>query len=144
MTEILSSDPHPAWKVLVLVYDATDFTYTDGAGSRHVVGQIGQARSPPRQAAATRFVLTDIPLLSSGNMVPSVTVRFPGTLTRLSPNASDGGLLRRIRQRSGSGVRQRHRDLAADVTDQSTGESLWIGSAAVSLQRWAWVRCTPR
>ena len=131
VTEILSTDPHPRWKLLVLVYETTDFTYIDGTAARHVVGQIGQAQIAAAAAAATRFVLTDIPLLTSGNMVPEVTVRYPGTLTRLSqngvgwwPSPEDTAL---------------ERDPAFDgvvviwqptVTDQDTGEALWIGSAA--------------
>jgi hypothetical protein len=88
VTEILPTDPHPRWKLLVLVYDTTDFTYVDSTTTRHVVGKIDQAQTAAAAAAATRFVLTDIPLLTSGNMVPEVTVRYPGALTRLSPNGA--------------------------------------------------------
>ena len=99
--------------------------------TRHVVGKIDPAQTAAAAAAATRFVLTDIPLLTTGNMVPGVTIRYPGPLTRLSPNGAgwwpspDDTAL--------------ERDPAFDsviviwqptVTDQDTGESLWIGSAA--------------
>jgi hypothetical protein len=97
-----------------------------------VVGKIDPAQTAAAAAAAaTRFVLTDIPLLTTGNMVPGVTIRYPGPLTRLSPNGAgwwpspDDTAL--------------ERDPAFDsvivvwqptVTDQDTGESLWIGNAA--------------
>ena len=76
----MSTDPHPSWDVLVLIYDRTDFTYTDQFGAHHLVGQ-----TPPEQVAAaaanaTRFVNTDIPALTSDNMTPTLTVRYPATL----------------------------------------------------------------
>ncbi|MEO8256723.1 MAG: HYR domain-containing protein [Acidobacteriota bacterium] len=131
VTEILPTDPHPRWKVLVLVYDTTDFNYVDNATTRHVLGRIDQPQTAAAAAATTRFVLTDIPLLTSGNMRPDVTVRYPGTLARLSPNG--GGWWPSPADTAPD------RDPAFDsviviwqptVTDQNTGESLWIGSAA--------------
>ena len=39
-----------------------------------------RSRSPPRRPARRGFVNTDIPALTSGNMIPTPTVRYPGTL----------------------------------------------------------------
>ena len=131
VTEIKPTDPHPRWNLLVLLYDATDFTYVDGAITRHVVGRIDAAQLSAAADAARRFVLTDIPALASGNMVPALTIRYPGTLGRLSPNG--GGWWPSPNDTAPE------RDPAFDgvivvwqptVVDQTTGENLWIGSAA--------------
>jgi hypothetical protein len=131
VTEILASDPHPRWKILVLIYDGTDLIYTDANGTHHVIGEIGSAQVAAAATNATRFVQTDIPALSSGNMVPELTIRYPGPLRTLtqfgngwwpSPTDTAG-----------------ERDPAFDsviviwqptVTDQATGQLLWIGNAA--------------
>ena len=131
VTEILASDQHPRWKILVLIYDGTDLTYTDASGTHHVIGEIGSAQVATAAANATRFVETDIPALSSGNMVPTLTIRYPGPLRTLtqfgngwwpSPTDTAG-----------------ERDPAFDsviviwqptVIDQATGQLLWIGNAA--------------
>ena len=68
VTEILASDPHPRWKILALIYDRTDLTYADSAGDHHVIGHIESAQVAAAAENATRFVETDIPALSSGNM----------------------------------------------------------------------------
>jgi hypothetical protein len=131
ITEILPTDPHPQWKVLVLVYDTTDFTYSEGSATRHVIGHVDPWQLNAAADAATRFVLTDIPALTSQSMVPTLTIRYPGTLKNLSPNG--GGWWPSPEDTAAA------RDPAFDsviviwqptVTDQNTGEQLWIGSAA--------------
>jgi hypothetical protein len=131
VTEILASDPHPRWKILVLIYDGTDLTFADSAGVHHLVGQIDSIQVAAAAESATRFVETDIPALSSGNMLPELTVRYPGTLGRLT--------------RIGDGWWPSPQDTAGErdpgfdsviviwqptVIDQATSERLWIGTAA--------------
>lgn len=131
VTEIRATDPHPDWKLLALVYDTTDFTYSDQSVTRHVIGHIDPAQVAAAASAVSRFVLQDIPALTSGNMMPQMTIRYPGRLTHLSP--------------SGGGWWPSPADTANDddpafdsviviwqptVVDQTTGEGLWIGSAA--------------
>jgi len=131
VTEILASDPHPRWKILALIYDRTDLTYADSAGDHHVIGHIESAQVAAAAENATRFVETDIPALSSGNMLPELTIRYPGPLGRLTrigdgwwPSPQDTA---------------EERDPAFDsviviwqptVIDQTTNEVLWIGTAA--------------
>ena len=131
VTEIKASDPHPRWKILVLIYDGTDLTYTDATATHHVVGQIDSAQVAAAAANAKRFVQTGIPALSSRNMVPELTIRYPGTLRSLSP--IDNAWWPSPADTAGE------RDPAFDsviviwqptVTDEATGQLLWIGSAA--------------
>jgi hypothetical protein len=69
---------NPSWKFLVLIYESVDFTFTDSAGGVHrFVSNMTQQEKDRAVAAATRFVETDIPQLTSGNMVPELTIRFP-------------------------------------------------------------------
>jgi len=131
VTEILASDPHPRWKILVLIYDGTDLTYTDVSGTHHFIGEIGSAQVAAAAANATRFVQTDIPALSSGNMVPELTIRYPGPLRTLTqfgngwwPSPTDT-----------AGERDPTFDSVIviwqpTVIDQATGQLLWIGNAA--------------
>jgi hypothetical protein len=90
VTPILPTDPHPRWKILALIYGATDFRFTDATGDqRHVTATMTSTEKQLAASAARRFVLQDIPLLTSGNMVPTVEVRFPARpLTELSPFGS--------------------------------------------------------
>ena len=37
---IASTEPHPSWKILVLIYQRTDLTYSDASGTHHLVGQM--------------------------------------------------------------------------------------------------------
>ena len=131
VTEIEASDPHPRWKILVLIYDGTDLTYTDAAGTHNFVGQIDSAQVAAAAANAKLFVQTDIPALSSRNMVPELTIRYPGTLRSLSPLGSAWW--------PSPVDTAGERDPAFDsviviwqptVTDQATGQLLWIGNAA--------------
>jgi hypothetical protein len=87
VTPILPTDPHPGWKILVLIYGTTDFRYVDGSGEQHhVIASMTDSEKQLAASTARRFVLEDIPLLTSGNMIPTVEVRFPARpLTELSP-----------------------------------------------------------
>jgi hypothetical protein len=89
LTPIVPIDPHPGWKILVLIYQETDFEVTDDSGIfHHYVALMTQYEMEQAALAATQFVETDIPALTSQNMLPEVTVRFPDhALTRLSPIA---------------------------------------------------------
>lgn len=87
VTPILPTDPHPGWKFLFLIYGTTDFRYVDASGAEHHVrGSLTDSQRQAAANAARQFVLEDIPLLTSGNMIPTVEVRFPTRpLTQLSP-----------------------------------------------------------
>ncbi|MBI5289539.1 MAG: hypothetical protein HY873_11270 [Chloroflexi bacterium] len=65
------------WKILVLIYGTTDFSYTDGSGSHRVIATMTQTEKNRAANAAGRFVNTGIPLLSSGYQRPQLTVRYP-------------------------------------------------------------------
>jgi hypothetical protein len=133
LREISEDDPHPRWKVLVLIYDRVDFAYTDYSGIRHhYLGHIRSEVVTAAAANATRFVTNDIPLLTSGKMVPELTIRYPGTLRRLTRDGPDG-----FWPSPEDTVKMR--DPAFDsviviwqpsVREVETGEKLWIGSAA--------------
>lgn len=133
LTPIDANGPAPAWKILVLIYRTTDFTYVDTGGvERHVVARMSLSERNRAASEATAFVTQDIPALTSGIMTPTVTIRYPDhPLTRLSPN--------------GSGWWPSPEDTAEDrdpsfdsviviwdprAVDQRTGEDIWIGSAA--------------
>jgi hypothetical protein len=78
LTPIVPMDPHPRWKILVLVYESVDFTFTDSTGSEHrFVSTLTEEEKERTVTAATRFAEIDVPALTSGNMVPELTIRFP-------------------------------------------------------------------
>jgi hypothetical protein len=79
--------PHPSWKFLVLIYQETDFEVTDEDGTyHHYVASMTPDEMEEAALAATLFVEEDIPALTSGSMIPEVTIRFPDrALTELSP-----------------------------------------------------------
>ena len=134
LTPLRSDDPHPRWKVLVLIYDKTDAILTDGAGVRHhMVGAMTPAEIDRATVQATQFVQTDIPALNSGNMIPELTIRYPDhPLTQLD----------RIAHASwwpSPANTAPERDPAFDsviviwdprVVDQYTGTAHWIGGYA--------------
>lgn len=129
----VAGTPHPRWKILVLMYPVTDVTYTDGAGvRRHVVGRTPQAELDKTVAQARLFVERDIPALSSGNMLPTLTVRqSPRPLTSLSPVfegwwPAQGDVIDDLDPAFDSVI------VIWDprVRDVDTGESLWIGAGA--------------
>lgn len=129
----LADTPHPRWKILVLIYPQTDFSFTDAKGvNRHVAGQTSPEELDETEAQAKLFVEKDIPALSSGNMLPSVTVRRVSQPLRSLSRVLDGWW-------PAQGDVTMDLDPSFDsviviweprVRDQATGESLWIGAAA--------------
>ena len=130
---IQATDPHPSWKILVLIYNKLDFTHTDSSGITHrYYSEMTQEEMDQTEQVVTQFVEEDIPALTSGNMTPTVTFRYPErALTRLSP--------------VGEGWSPGPWDVTADrnpsydsvivvwdpwVLDNATGETTWIGAAA--------------
>jgi hypothetical protein len=121
----------PGWKILVLVYTATDFTFTNESGTHRVVNTMSSEDLQAATDAATAFVTEDIPALDSGLMTPTVEVRAPQrTLTELEPYLGGWWVSPRI-----AGA---DRDPSFDaviaiwdpwVTDLSSGQKIWIGPA---------------
>ncbi len=91
LTPIDATGLHPPWKILVLIYGTTDFKYVDNERKEHhVIGTMTEEEKEKAEDSATRFVEEDIPVLTSGNMIPTLTIRFPERpLTQLGPR--DGG-----------------------------------------------------
>lgn len=129
---IVPMDPHPSWKILVLIYGETDFEVTDSKDIyHHYVASMTQPEMEQAALAATQFVEIDIPALTSGNMVPSVTVRFPDrALDQLSPMGQGWW--------PSPSDTASERDPAFDsviviwdtrAIDLATNEEVWIGSA---------------
>jgi hypothetical protein len=77
--------PTPPWKILVLIYEHTDFSFFDGALSRRVVADLTLEETAFAASEAAAFVERDIPALDSHQMRPSLEVRYPGTITDLEP-----------------------------------------------------------
>jgi len=136
LTAIKPDGTHPSWKILVLIYDKTDALVTDTTGvSHHMVGAMSLAEIERATLAATEFVKTDIPALTSGNMIPELTIRYPDhALARLDPY--------------GQGWCPSPTNTAPDrdqsfdsviviwdpwVVDQFTGTNYWIGGGAAGL-----------
>ena len=133
LRKISASDPHPRWKILVLIYGQTDFTVTSDDGITHnYVGSMTSQQKSQAAASAKRFVNTDVPALNSQNMIPRLTVRYPERpLTQLSPY--DTGWWPTPENTAPE------LDPAFDsviviwnpnVTDKTTGRSVWIGYGA--------------
>lgn len=75
----------PNWKILVLIYSQTDFSYSDSGGQHRVVATMTADEKQEAETAASRFVNDDVPLLTSGFMTPTITIRYPSNaLTSLS------------------------------------------------------------
>jgi hypothetical protein len=133
---VQDSGPHPGWKILVLIYDTVDFTFTDDLGASHYYFTV-MTQEQKEQAAltATKFVEEDIPALTSGNMIPTVTVRYPErALTELS--TFDSGWW------PAPGNVSANLDPAFDsviviwnpwVVDEVTGQTTFIGGGAAGL-----------
>ncbi|HEU4765767.1 MAG TPA: hypothetical protein VFS77_00295, partial [Pyrinomonadaceae bacterium] len=87
LTPIKSEGNRSRWKILVLIHDRTDAVVTDSKGVRHhMVGAMTLAEVERATLAATQFVETDIPALTSGYMIPELTIRYPEhALTQLDP-----------------------------------------------------------
>jgi len=77
----------PSWKMLVLIYESTDFIFTDGGGQQHhFTATMTQTEKDKVTYAINGFVNVDIPALNSCNMRPTVTIRYPShALSKLSP-----------------------------------------------------------
>ena len=134
LTRYDDDNPHPRWKILVLIYDKTDTVLTDGAGVRHhMVGAMTPAEINRATVQATQFVQTDIPALNSGNMIPELTIRYPDhPLTQLDRFADSWWW-------PSPANTAPERDPAFDsviviwdprVVDQYTGTSHWLGGYA--------------
>ena len=77
--------PTPPWKILVLIYEHTDFSFADGAISRRVVADLTAEETAFAAFEAAAFVRRDIPALDSHQMRPALEVRYPGTIVDLEP-----------------------------------------------------------
>ncbi|MCP3976109.1 MAG: hypothetical protein GY720_16635 [bacterium] len=73
----IAAGPAPAWQILVLVYEHTDFEFNDGGVDRHLVAQMTPTELARAERLATDFFEIDVPALTSGVLDPAVTVRFP-------------------------------------------------------------------
>jgi hypothetical protein len=134
LTPLRLDDPHPRWKILVLIYDKTDAVLTDVNGVRHhMVGAMTPAEISRATVQATQFVQSDIPALDSGNMIPELTIRYPDhPLTQLDRIAD-------VSWWPSPANTAPERDPAFDsviviwdprVVDQDTGTRYWIGGYA--------------
>lgn len=128
---------NPSWKILVLVYETTDFSFTDSEGQyHHFIANLSQVEKNRIGYVVNRFVNEDVPALNNCHMLPTVTIRYPShTLSTLStmgcndfaPSPSDVAIDRDptfdsvISIWDGSG------------TDQVTGGDMSIQGCA-----WAW------
>jgi hypothetical protein len=118
----------------VLIYDKTDAVLTDGAGVRHhMVGAMTAAEVDRATAQATQFVQTDIPALTSGNMSPELTIRYPDHALSQLDRFGD------LWWWPSPANTARERDPIFDsviviwdprVVDQYTGTGYWIGGFA--------------
>jgi hypothetical protein len=90
LEEVKTQNRAPGWKILVLLYGATDFAYTDATGPHRVVGSTRSTQLSAAAAAATAFVTRDIPVLDNGYMTPSVTVRRPSHPLKKLDRQGDG------------------------------------------------------
>jgi len=77
--------PTPSWKILVLIYEHTDFSFVDGPISRRVVADMTAEETAFAASEAAAFVGRDIPTLDSHHMRPALEVRYPGTMSDLEP-----------------------------------------------------------
>jgi len=134
LTPLRPDEPHPRWKILVLIYEKTDALLTDGAGLRHhMVGAMTSDEIDRATFQATKFVEIDIPGLDSGNMIPELTIRYPDhPLTQLDRFADSSWW-------PSPANTAPERDPAFDsviviwdprVIDQFNGTSYWIGGYA--------------
>ena len=134
LTAIRPDGTHPRWKILVLIYDKTDaIVIGTGGVSHHMVGAMTPAEVERAALVATQFVETDIPALTSGNMIPELTIRYPDhALTELDPYTQGSWWPSPAKTAA-------DRDPAFDsvlviwdprVVDQYTGTPYWIGGAA--------------
>lgn len=127
--------PHPRWKILVLVYPQTDAVITQPDGTaRHVQGQASPTEVTQALAHARLFVEQDIPALTSGNMLPTLTVR---TASRPMQTLSPDGDMRwwpDAQADAEPGFDSVIVLWEPRVRDTATGESLWLGSSFGGMQ----------
>jgi hypothetical protein len=78
---------HPRWQVLVLIYQQTDYSFIDTLGyERRVIATMSPSEKARAVNAATRFFTQDVPALTSYNMYPLLTIRYPQRkLNQLEP-----------------------------------------------------------
>jgi hypothetical protein len=69
---------NPRWHILVLIFSSVDFKYVDESGiQHHVVTSMTQEEKNRAKNAAKQFFESDVPILTSGNMFPILTIRYP-------------------------------------------------------------------
>jgi hypothetical protein len=87
----ITSPSNPAWKIQVLMYTDTDFTYTDSANvPRRVAATMSQDQRTRTEQVARNFVADQIPKLSSDAMRPTISFVVPShPLSNLSLTATD-------------------------------------------------------
>jgi hypothetical protein len=133
VTTLQVTETNPSWKILLLIYDTVDFTYTDASGVSHRYSGVMTDQEKDQAAWMTaRFVQEDIPALNSRYMIPTLTIRYPERpLTELSPIGS-GWWPDPVNTLP-------ERDPAFDsviviwdpwVVDDVTGQTTWIGYGA--------------
>jgi hypothetical protein len=78
--------PNPRWKVLVLIYENVEVSYTDTAGVfHHITTEMTSQEVEVASNAAKRFFETDVVELSSGGMRPVLTIKVkPESLRNLA------------------------------------------------------------
>lgn len=129
----VADNPHPRWKILVMIYPQTDFTFTDPAGvTHHVKGETTRAELTTTVEHARIFVERDIPALSSGSMLPTFTVRQAKEPLKSLSRVLDGWW-----PAQGDVLKDLDPDFDSVIViweprthDVNTGEFFWIGAAA--------------
>jgi len=125
----VADTPHPRWKILLLVYPKTDAVIPGPNGTqRHVQGTSSPAELVKTAEQAKLFVERDIPALTSGNMLPTLTIRHARQpMKTLSPVGegwwpAQGDVLSELDPAFDSVI------VVWDprVKDVATGESLWM------------------
>lgn len=86
LEKLVPREPHPPWRLLVLIYPETDFSYVDNSGTEHhLVATMSAADQQAAIEQAQGFAGTDLPLLSGGNARMDAVVRIsPAPLTQLT------------------------------------------------------------
>jgi hypothetical protein len=87
--QLVPLDPpqSPGWRILGLVYGRTEFEFTDGSGvRRHLLAAMSGTERDRAVSSLRRFFRAEVPALTSGNMIPSLTICYPETpLAGLEP-----------------------------------------------------------